>query len=246
VAGVTVETADGVERIDTPCFVNAAGPLAGQVGALLGVELPIFSELHLKIALEDKLGVVDRTAPLVIWEDEQCLPWSEEERAALAESEETAHLLGPFPGGIHFRPEGGPGANTLLLLWAYHLEPLEPRFPIAIDPEFIEIVLRGMTTLAPGLGVYLQRLPKSYVDGGYYTKTRENRPLIGPMGVDGAYVLAALSGYGLMAACAGGELLAAHVTGAALPPYAGAFLLSRYEDKAYQAQLAAWGSTGQL
>jgi glycine/D-amino acid oxidase-like deaminating enzyme len=246
VAGVTVETAAGVERIDTPCLVNAAGPLAPQVGALLGVNLPLFSELHLKIALEDKLGVVDRAAPLVIWEDEQCLPWSEDERAGLAESEETAPLLQPFPGGIHFRPEGGPGANTLLLLWAYHLEPVEPRFPIAIDPQFIEIVLRGMTTLVPGLSVYLQRLPKSYVDGGYYTKTRENRPLIGPLGVDGAHVFAGLSGYGLMAALAGGELLAAHVTGAALPPYAGAFLLSRYEDRAYQAQLAAWGSTGQL
>jgi glycine/D-amino acid oxidase-like deaminating enzyme len=246
VAGVTVETAAGIERIDTPCFVNAAGPLAPQVGALLGVDLPLFSELHLKIALEDKLGVVDRTAPLVIWEDEQCLPWGEDERAGLAESEETAPLLQPFPGGIHFRPEGGPGANTLLLLWAYHLEPVEPRFPIAIDPQFIEIVLRGMTTLVPGLSVYLQRLPKSYVDGGYYTKTRENRPLIGPLGLDGAHVFAGLSGYGLMAALAGGELLAAHVTGAALPPYAGAFLLSRYEDKAYQAQLAAWGSTGQL
>jgi glycine/D-amino acid oxidase-like deaminating enzyme len=246
VAGVTVETAAGVEHIDTSCFVNAAGPLAPQVGALLGVNLPLFSELHLKIALEDKLGVVDRAAPLVIWEDEQCLPWSEDERAGLAESEETAPLLQPFPGGIHFRPEGGPGANTLLLLWAYHLEPVEPRFPIAIDPQFIEIVLRGMTTLVPGLSVYLQRLPKSYVDGGYYTKTRENRPLIGPLGVDGAYVFAGLSGYGLMAALAGGELLAAHVTGAAPPPYAGAFLLSRYEDRAYQAQLAAWGSTGQL
>ena len=64
--------------------------------------------------------------------------------------------------------------------------------------------------------------------------------------VDGAYVTAAFSGYGLMAACAAGELLAAHITGAALPAYAPAFLLSRYADPTYQAQLAAWGSTGQL
>jgi sarcosine oxidase subunit beta len=49
-----------------------------------------------------------------------------------------------------------------------------------------------------------------------------------------------------MAACAGGELLAAHMTGAALPAYAPAFLLSRYDDPAYQQQLAVWGSTGQL
>ncbi len=246
ISAVTVDTAGETQQIATPCFVNAAGPLVKQVGDLLGLDLPIFSELHLKSALEDKLGIVDREAPLVIWEDEQCLPWTDEERAALAGSEDTAHLLAPFPGGIHFRPEGGHGASTLLLLWAYHLEPIEPHFPVWIDPEFSETVLRGMTTLVPGLSIYLDRLPKTYVDGGYYTKTVENRPLVGPLPLDGAYIYSALSGYGLMAACGGGELLAAHVAGATLPSYAPAFLLSRYDDPAYQARLAAWGATGQL
>ncbi len=246
VQAVRVATAGGVETLATPVFVNAAGPLVQEVGALLGLDLPVFSELHLKAALEDRLGILPRDAPLVIWEDTQHLPWTDDERAALAESGEGHALLAQFPGGIHFRPEGGPGATTVLMLWAYHLEPVPPRFPIPVDPAFPEIVLRGMTTLAPGLAPYLARLPKTYVDGGYYTKTAENRPLIGPLPVDGAYVVAAFSGYGLMAACAAGELLAAHITGAALPAYAPAFLLSRYADPTYQAQLAAWGSTGQL
>jgi glycine/D-amino acid oxidase-like deaminating enzyme len=246
IAGVTIAAESGTQQIATSRFLNAAGPLAKDVGGLLGLDLPIFSELHLKSALEDRLGVVDRNAPLVIWEDEQCLPWDDEERAALAESGEAAHLLAPFPGGIHFRPEGGDGATTLLLLWAYHLEPQAPRFPVPIDPQFSEIVLRGMTTLVPGLDVYLARLPTTYVDGGYYTKTVENRPLIGPLPVDGAHIFAALSGYGLMAACAGGELLAAHVAGAPLPSYAQAFALARYDDPIYAARLKAWGSTGQL
>jgi glycine/D-amino acid oxidase-like deaminating enzyme len=246
VQAVRVATADGAETIATPVFVDAAGPLAGEVAALLGLDLPIFSELHLKLAFEDRLGAIPRTAPLVIWEDEQVLPWSEEEREALAESAETRHLLAPFPGGVHFRPEGGPGAETVLLLWAYHLAPVPLRFPVPLDPEFPEIVLRGMSTLVPALAPYLERLPKAYVDGGYYTKTRENRPLIGPLPMAGAYVYAALSGYGLMGACAGGELLAAHITGAALPPYAPAFDLRRYDDAEYQARLLEWGSTGQL
>lgn len=246
VIGVTVAGSEGSVHIATPVFVNAAGPLVKQVGALFVPELPIFSELHLKIALEDKLGAIDRGAPLVIWEDEQCLPWNEEERAALAAEDADSPLLKPFPAGIHFRPEGGPGASTLLLLWAYHTEPVEPHFPLPVDAEFSEIVLRGMTTLAPGLAVYLQRLPKTYVDGGYYTKTVENRPLIGPLPVEGAYIFGALSGFGLMAACAGGELLAAHIMGTPLPTYAPAFLLSRYSDPAYQERLAAWGATGQL
>jgi glycine/D-amino acid oxidase-like deaminating enzyme len=115
-----------------------------------------------------------------------------------------------------------------------------------LDSEFPEIVLRGMTTLSPGLAAYLQKLPKTYVDGGYYTKTRENRPLIGPLPVEGAYLFAALSGFGLMASCAGGELLAAHVTGGPLPSYAPAFQLDRYDDPDYCRRLDDWGSTGQL
>ena len=116
----------------------------------------------------------------------------------------------------------------------------------ALDQRAFRLDARGMTTLAPGLSTYLERLPKTYVDGGYYTKTQENRPLIGPLPVEGAYIFGALSGYGLMAACAGGELLAAHVTGGTLPSYAPAFLPSRYADAGYQERLAAWGATGQL
>jgi glycine/D-amino acid oxidase-like deaminating enzyme len=60
-------------------------------------------------------------------------------------------------------------------------------------------------------------------------------------------MLGAESGYGIMASMAAGELLAAHVTGSALPEYAPAFLLSRYDDPAYQALLAGWDATaGQL
>ncbi len=243
---VRIAVNGATETIATPTFVNAAGPLVGDVGKLLGLDLPVFSELHLKLALEDRLGIIPRDAPLVIWEDDQRLPWSDEEREALAESDETRYLLDTFPAGIHFRPEGGHGAETVLMLWAYHLEPLTPQFPVPLDPDFPEIVLRGMSTLAPGLAAYLEKLPKSYIDGGYYTKTQENRPLIGPLPIAGAHIFAALSGYGLMAACAGGELLAAHITGGALPEYAPAFLLSRYDDPVYRQQLADWGSTGQL
>lgn len=246
VRAVHIATAGGSTVLHTGAFVAAAGPLINDVAQLLDLELPIFSELHLKMALEDRLGIIPRDAPLVIWEDDQLLPWDDDERAALAEDAATAHLLERFPAGIHFRPEGSHAAATVLMLWAYHLEPVAPRLPAPLDPEFPEIVLRGMTTLAPGLAPYLARLPKAYVDGGYYTKTRENRPLIGPLPVDGAFIFGALSGFGLMAACAGGELLAAHVAGAALPDYAPAFLLSRYARPDYQQMLAAWGATGQL
>jgi len=61
------------------------------------------------------------------------------------------------------------------------------------------------------------------LDGEYCTKTRENRPLVGPIGVDGAYLIGAVSGYGNMSACRVGNLLAAHVSDTKLPSYANAF-----------------------
>ena len=84
------------------------------------------------------------------------------------------------------------------------------------------------------------------IDGGYYTKTGENRPLIGPLPVTGGFVIGALSGYGLMAACAAGELLAAHLAQRELPDYAPAFSLARYSDPEYNQMLMNWGNTGQL
>ena len=174
------------------------------------------------------------------------MPWSEEERALLLQSEETRRFLGELPSGVHARPEGGPDSNVLLMLWAYHTPPVEAAWPPRFDPHYFEIVLRGLATMLPGLQSYLDRAPRPAIDGGYYTKTRENRPLIGPLPVEGAYVIGALSGFGVMAACAAGELLAAHLTGGTLPHYAAAFVPARYQDPAYQRLLEAWDETGQL
>jgi glycine/D-amino acid oxidase-like deaminating enzyme len=65
--------------------------------------------------------------------------------------------------------------------------------------------------------------------------------------VAGAYVTSAYSGFGIMAGCAGGELVAAHVTGSTLPDYAPAFLLARYDDPVYARRIETWGATtGQI
>ncbi len=227
-------------------FVNAAGPYLKEVGQLIDVDIPVFNELHLKIALKDYLGIIPRDVPLLVWTDPQYLPWTDEERDDLASSEETHWLLNEFPGGAHLRPEGGGDSNIVLLLWAYHVEPREVSVPPPLDEFFPEVVLRGMATMVPGLRAYFGRASFALYDGGYYTKTVENRPLAGPLPIEGAYVCGAVSGYGLMAAGGIGELLAAHVTGSALPDYAPAFSLDRYDDPAYQALLKNWNTTGQL
>ena len=238
---------DGVSRqVDTGQLVIAAGPMLKPVAALLGVELPVFSERHLKIAIPDTLGAVPRHAPMLIWEEPQSLAWSEEERAGLAGTPETRRLLEMLPPGVHARPEGGAGGRNLLMLWSYQAAPVAEVFPLPEPPHYLEVVLRGMTAMVPAMGAYLKRLPRGFIDGGYYTKTRENRPLCGPLPVRGAYVIGALSGFGLMSACALGELLAAHLTGGSLPGYAPAFSPRRYEDPAYRERLKHWGASGQL
>ncbi len=232
--------ADG-GRIPTGHFVNAAGPLLKEVGRMLGVELPVYCELHQKVAFNDRLGILPRQAPLLIWLDEQHLPWPEEERQLLNEDPQTSWLTGELPPGVHTRPEGEGESRYLLMLWEYQTQVMEPAWPLPLDPYYPDVALRGLTAMLPGLQAYFDRTPRPRQDGGYYTKTHENRPLIGSLPVRGAYVLGALSGYGVMAACAAGELLAQHLTGSELPAYAPAFALERYQDPTY---LAKFHSTG--
>jgi sarcosine oxidase subunit beta len=232
--------------IATPRFVDAAGPFFAPVARLLGIEVPVFCERHAKVAFNDSLGAMPRSAPMTIWTDPVTLPWSDEERRDLAASAEHKRLVEEFPAGVHGRPEGAGESPVVLLIWTYDIEPVEPAFPIEFDASYGEICLRGMSRMVPALAGYLSRLPRVVVDGGYYTKTRENRFLAGPLPIEGAYVLGALSGYGLMASNGAADLLADHITGRPLPAYAPAFLLSRYDDPAYRERLEQWGDSGQL
>ncbi len=241
----SIRLSDG-STLSTPCFVNAAGPFIKEVGEVLGVDIPVFTELHLKVAFRDPLGVVPREAPLLIWTDAQTLPWSEDEREFLAEEDDTRWLLEQMPAGAHTRPEGGADSDIMLLLWEYHTQVMKPVVPPPLNEMYPEIALRGMAALLPRFSEYFERMPQPMLDGGYYTKTQENRPLVGPLPVEGAYLIGALSGYGLMSACGAGELLAAHITGSELPPYAPAFALERYQDPEYQRLLEDWPSDGQL
>ncbi len=247
IEGVHVQTDRGKVEIATRVFVIAPGPFLKSAGTMIGVDLPVFNELHGKIAFNDPAGVIPREAPLMIWTDPVILPWTEEEKKELSAHETTRWLLREFPGGVHFRPEGGAGSRTILALWTYDIQPQEPVWPPAFQPDYAEVVLRGMAVMVPGLFPCLRKVAKPVVDGGYYCKTRENRPLIGPLPIKGAYVLAALSGFGIMASMAAGELLGLHLAGGSLPGYAPAFLLSRYEDPEYRKLLDNWDATsGQL
>lgn len=243
---VTGVVLDEGEHLSCDVFINAAGPFFGQVGALMGLELPVHAEIHLKLAFEDNLRVVGRDAPLLIWSDPQVLRWNENERRMFEADPEFAWLLDRFPPGAHARPEGSADAATLLMLWDYQTRVVDPVFPTPLDEKYPEIALRGLATMLPRLEAYIGRTTRPRLDGGYYLRTRENRPLIGATPIQGAYLIGALSGYGIMSACAAGELLASAVTETPAPSYARAFSLARYQDPTYLSRLESWSDTGEL
>lgn len=238
-----VGLADG-SHIATTTVVDAAGPMVGPVAELAGVALPVHSEAHFKVAFRDPGQVIPRHAPMVIWCDPQEIPWSDDERHLLADAGRS-ELIETMPAFCHGRPEGPAESPWFVALWEYHRSVLEPVWPMASDELYPEVVLRGMRTMVPGLGRYLDHMPQPFVDGGYYTKAPDNRPLVGPTAIAGLLVCGALSGFGIMAASAVGDLAARWATGARLPEFAAAFELGRFEDRAYLDSIGD-GATGQL
>jgi glycine/D-amino acid oxidase-like deaminating enzyme len=223
---VGVHLASG-SRVDAGAFVLAVGPLLPEWTRRLGLDVPIVNELHGKITFDDDTGVIPRDAPLMIWNDGIDLG-----------------AFGRFPAGVHLRPRG---ARTVLGIWTYDARVAPATFPPAFASNYFDIVIRGLATMIPGLSVYYDRGSAAIVDGGYYCKTPDNRPLIGPTGVDGAYLLGGLSGFGIMASQAAAALLASHLLEIPRPDYAAAFHPARFEDPAYRSRLATIDSkSGQL
>ncbi len=247
IKSVDIEADDGIKTIDTRIFINAAGPQAPVISSMLNIKLPVYSILQQKIAFQDNLGVIPRDASFTIFMDEQQLDWSEEETQLLLSDPEDQWLLERFPGGLHIKPEGGLDSTWIKIGWAFNKTPEEPQWEPKGTLTFTDIVIRGATRLVPELSHYVGRLPKSIMHyAGYYTRTKENLPLIGPLGVDGAFVLGALSGFGTMASCAAGELLADWIAGDTLPDYAADLSLARYDDPIFINSLADGQRDGEL
>ena len=193
--------------------------------------MPIYNTFQQKIAFEDKARAIPRDMPFSIDLDEQMIDWSDDEREILLAEPEFSWLAKRMPGAIHCRPDGGDRGTWLKLGWAYNQKPESATWEPPLNDQFPEIVLRGAARLNPSLRSYYGQLPRStHHYGGWYTMTEENWPLVGPMGPDGAFMNCAMSGFGTMAACAGGELCAAWVAGSDLPAYATDLATARYQD----------------
>ncbi len=239
-----LDTGEARERLGTEKLVLAAGPFTANLAGMLGIELPIENFLQRKIVIPDPLGVVPRDMPFTIFADSQRLDWSDEERELIAADATYSWLLDEFPAGLHIKPES---MEQVKLGWAYNSRAENPLWEPGNDFDFPNIVIRGASRFMPALKAYVEDLPTPVVQmAGYYSRTPENWPLIGPLGTKGAFTVAALAGFGTMAACAAGELCTAWMTGAALPDYARHFHPNRYSDPDIMAEISQIESDGQL
>lgn len=233
-------------------LVIAAGPHLRAISDMLDLNLPVIDELHGKVTFPDYEKLLPYDLPLMILNDAIHLDWQDDKQKDFANNIESNNieikrLLSQFPAGVHLRPKGDAQNHDLMIIWTYDKKVQEYYSAPQFDPYFGEILMRGIAKLFPALTRYFNQSSRAYVDGGYYCKTPENRPLIGPLPITGTYIIGALSGYGVMSSQAAGELLAAHITNSKLPTYAPMFLLDRYQDPTYQALMAQLDSAkGQL
>lgn len=244
---VTITNDNQTSSIQTDVVVNAAGPFVNSIANMLSIELPVINVLQQKIAFEDTQKSIERNLPFAIDLDEQTINWSADERDALTADASLEFLTNTMPGSIHCRPEGGDHGNWIKLGWAYNQKSSMPSRTPSLDAFFPEIVLRGATRLQPRLEHYLNRFPRNFSHyGGYYTMTEENWPLIGETEIPGFYTAAALSGFGTMAACGTGELIASAIIGNTLPGYASDLSGKRHQNKTLMAEINALQSRGIL
>lgn len=231
---------DGTTSLQADQIVNAAGPFADRIAAMLDVDLPVFHTFQQKIAFEDRMSAVPRTLPFSIDLDKQLIDWTQDELDILRDDPEHTWLTQTMPGAIHCRPDGGDNGKWVKLGWAYNQTPADATWEPPLYENFPDIVLRGAARLSPTLKAYYGQLPRAmHHYGGWYTMTEENWPLIGSMGPDGVFMNCAHSGFGTMAACAAGELCAATIADSATAEYARVFSMDRLRDEALMKHLGA-------
>lgn len=232
------------QSIETDKVVIATGPFLNSIANMFGLEFPITNTLQRKFIIPDPKKIIPKTMPFTIYADKQYLDWSTEEVEFFKSDEKYSWLLKEFPGGLHIKPE----TVGIKLGWAFQTENSTPSFDIPSFEFFPQVVLKGASKFIPELAAYENDIPTPLIEyAGYYTRTKENWPLIGQTDVDNVYVIGALAGYGTMSACAAGKLCTSYILGKeALPEYAAYFHPSRYRNEKIVKAISELNSDGQL
>ena len=229
--------------LKTDQVIIAAGPFINHLAQMLDFEFPIWNTLQRKFLIPDPNGVIPEDMPFTIYADGQYLDWSEEEKAFFESEDNLKWLAQEFPGAIHIKPESG----RIKMGWAFSTQKESPQWEVPPFDYFPQVVLKGASRFIPALDAYSENIPTPVIEyGGYYTRTAENWPLVGPTEMDNVFVVGALAGFGSMTACAVGELCAKYITNKILPEYAPYFHPNRYNNPIIKAALDNLDMDGQL
>lgn len=170
-------------RLRTECAINAAGMWARQVGAMVGVGLPITPLMHQHVA----------TAPIPGHELPRATPvLRDPENLFYLREEVGAFLIGGFERDpVAWSPDGVP--------WGFTQQLLPPDWELF--GEIMEGAIRRVPILAKAELKHLVNGPEGI--------TPDSRPLLGPVpGVPGFWLAAGLSHTGFGAGGAIGEIVA--------------------------------------
>ena len=239
--------AGGRGRSRTERLVLARGRLPD--AARLGLTPPVLSSSTTRSRSRTRSARSRADAPFLIWDDGQTLPWSSGgARRASRRIPSSAVMLEPFPPGVHTAPGGR--------------EPGEPDAARALGPRLgggrgrrsrrppyvHQLCDPRMARMVPGFAGYSRpdaaRLRRRRLLREDPREPAADRALAGR----GRRALPSCwhSGFGIMAGCAGGELVAAHVTGSTLPGYAPAFTLARATTTRRTSLPSRPAATGQI
>ena len=178
-----VDTSRG--PVDAPIVVNAAGPYAARIGAMLGADTPVAPvRHHIFIATPPSRPAGDPTA----------YPGAPSNHIMVIDFETT----------FYFHREGA----NLLFGMADRNEPAG--YDLSVNWEFLErvtpIAVRRLPALADAA--------VSHAWAGLYEMTPDAMPIIGPAGEpEGYYLITGFSGHGFQHSPAAGRILADVITG---------------------------------
>ncbi len=170
--------------------VNAAGPYAGPLAALAGLELDLRPTIRQKLILPE-VPEVPADAPMTI-DEETVAHW----RPALR----GAYGLWTEPGTPPSEPmeDVPPSAEYAFGL----LDPRSPRALARIAPFWTGVWERGVDWV---------------LQAGQYSYTPDHRPYLGPSPIPGLHLLCGDSGHGIMASAGSARLVVDLITGRADP-----------------------------
>jgi sarcosine oxidase subunit beta len=178
-----VETTRGT--IATRTVINAAGPWAGQIAGMAGLDAPIAPERrHIFIAQPDGGA-----------------SWSDVRHRHQVPS--TRVLVIDFDTTFYFHREGGG------LLFGMADPDERPGFDTTVRWDFLPRVTEVAIARLPALA----DASVTHAWAGLYEMTPDHNPIIGATPIDGLYMIAGFSGHGFQHSPAAGRILADLVTG---------------------------------